>query len=164
MKARSIPSLQPLFRLLAAACAAAAFGFCQVESPAPLTVVSAASYTAPIAPASLVSIFGRALAATEAAAELDEAGQLPVSLGGVTVDISGTAAPLVYVSPNQINFVSPAMLALGAAEVVVRSQQTGVVSRGTVEVQLAAPGLFYSVAQSGRHIGAILNATTFARE
>src|SRR5690349_9651326 len=67
-------------------------------------VVDAASFTAPVVPGSLVSIFGAHLASAPGAAQ---AIPLPVALGGVTVSFNGIAAPLLYVSPLQINAQLP---------------------------------------------------------
>jgi len=57
-----------------------------------------------LTPGSLMSLFGERLAETEAQAA---ALPLPVSLGGVTVLINGFAAPLLFVSPGQINLQVP---------------------------------------------------------
>jgi len=69
-------------------------------------VVNAASYVAggqtgrALSPASLVSIFGSNLAATEQAAS---GFPLPTTLGGTSVTLSGVPVPILYVSPRQIN-------------------------------------------------------------
>jgi uncharacterized protein (TIGR03437 family) len=67
-------------------------------------IVNAASFVAPLARGSLATIFGSALAGGIA-----QANQLPLTttLGGVQVTVAGTPAPLVYVSPTQINFQVP---------------------------------------------------------
>ncbi|MDQ6663491.1 MAG: hypothetical protein M3Z23_03760 [Acidobacteriota bacterium] len=75
-----------------------------------LTVQSSATVGSAIAPDSLASIYG-----PNGAAQTQQASTqpLPTSLGGVTVTIRDAAgvdrgAPLIYVSPGQINFVVPA--------------------------------------------------------
>ena len=100
-------------RALLALSAGAVIGFCQRPVIYPNGVVNAASYyrgptdepfyfTA--ASGSIASIFGTNLAATAASA----AGvPLPTSLGGTSVTVNGVAAPLFYVSPNQINVQVP---------------------------------------------------------
>jgi uncharacterized protein (TIGR03437 family) len=82
-----------------------------------IVVQSAAAPISVVAPESLGSVFGANLASTtgQAAAQ-----PLPVSLGGVSItvqDSAGTsaAAPLLYVSPGQINFLMPKGLATGVA-------------------------------------------------
>ena len=67
-------------------------------------VVNAASYAQPIAPGSIVSIFGTNLAPAPARADHT---LLPTSLAGTSVTIGGIAAPLFYVSPGQINAQVP---------------------------------------------------------
>jgi uncharacterized protein (TIGR03437 family) len=61
---------------------------------------------AKIAPGSLVTLLGENLADTTAAAPAD-ANKLPGSLGGVEVYFDGKQAPLLYVSPDQINAQMP---------------------------------------------------------
>jgi uncharacterized protein (TIGR03437 family) len=70
----------------------------------------------------------------------------PTALGGVTVEItdaSGVArlAPLLYVSPVQINYLVPAGTADGFATVKVISADGGVLA-GRVQIQPVAPVLF----------------------
>ncbi|MGH9722548.1 MAG: hypothetical protein ACRD8O_20240 [Bryobacteraceae bacterium] len=60
------------------------------------------------APGSLVSIYGRNLAAQTLAAASTP---LPISLGGVSVSFDGRSAPLLYVSADQINAQAPFGLA-----------------------------------------------------
>src|ERR1035438_7047647 len=72
----------------------------------PIAVVNAASYDRTIAPDSLATIFGANLARTTASATLDPNGQLPTELASTNVEINGILAPLVYVSPGQINLRS----------------------------------------------------------
>jgi uncharacterized protein (TIGR03437 family) len=81
-------------------------------------VVSAASGAPAVAPDSLASLFGPSVASQTAAGSAP----FPTSLGGVgvqIVDASGKsmAAPLLYVSPGQINFVVPPGLAPGTATI-----------------------------------------------
>src|ERR1019366_3328227 len=71
----------------------------------PISVVNAASYDRTIAADSLATIFGAGLAQTTASATLDPSGQLPTELASTSVEINGVLAPLVYVSPGQINLV-----------------------------------------------------------
>lgn len=61
---------------------------------------------AKIAPGTLVSILGENFAETAVAASMD-GNDLPRKLGGVEVYIDGIPAPLLYVSPTQINTQMP---------------------------------------------------------
>src|ERR1022692_3419911 len=126
----------------------------------PIAVVNAASYGRTIASDSLATIFGANLAQTTASATLDANGQLPTELASTTVEINGVPAPLVYVSPGQINLVVPGGLTVGTATVLIRSTTLGSTKSGTALVVASAPGIFTSDA-SGAGPGAILNAVTY---
>ncbi len=79
-------------------------------------VVNAASFEPSIAPGSLISVFGANLARTTMAAQQIP---LPVSLADTTVTINGARAPLLYVSPGQINAQVPDQTPAGAASLTV---------------------------------------------
>src|SRR5580693_4903670 len=132
-----------------------------IPATAQLTVVSAASYKSLVAPDSLASIFGTSLANSTATAQLNPQGQLPTVLAGVSVQINGTSASLLYVSPRQINFLVPANTDLGTATVLVQSSLVNI--QGVMQVGIVAPALFSKDA-SGSGSGAILNAVTFTGE
>jgi uncharacterized protein (TIGR03437 family) len=123
--------------------------------------VSAASYQPVVAPNSLASLFGSGYTDLTGSAQLDANGQLPVQLGGVSVQINGVAAPLLFVSPLQINLLVPAGTDIGTAGVVVQTAIPGKQIQYSMQVRNAAPALFSRDA-SGRGPGAILNAVTFA--
>jgi uncharacterized protein (TIGR03437 family) len=101
-------------------------------------IVNAASYQTSVAPGSAISIFGSNLASGEAKA----AGlPLPKMLNGASVLINGSAAPLFYVSPGQVNAQVPFETPLGTASLVAQ-----VDGRSSAPVQFqvvaAAPGVF----------------------
>ena len=128
-----------------------------------VSVVSAASFEPVIAPDSLATIFGAQLAPTQSVGELDSNGEWPREIAGTSVTINGRSAPLVFVSPGQINCVVPETTETGNAEVSVTSALFGTVSRGTVVVQRTAPAIF-SKDGSGTGAGAILDAMTYRTE
>jgi uncharacterized protein (TIGR03437 family) len=101
-------------------------------------IVNAASGTASIAPGSLISIYGVNLAAgTDSAAGVP----LPKLLSGTSVTINGTAAPLIFVSPGQLNVQVPFETKVGTATLTVQAGSlTG--APVTFEVAAAAPGVF----------------------
>src|SRR5262245_44808972 len=103
-----------------------------------VTTVSAASYAPVVSPNSIVAAFGSCLATRTASAT---AQPLPTILGGTTVSVNGALAPLFYVSPGQINYLTPLGIPPGMASVVVTSED-GVVSTGSVEIAPVAPALF----------------------
>jgi uncharacterized protein (TIGR03437 family) len=80
-------------------------------------VVNAASYAGGgLSSGSIGSIFGQHLAAsTQTATGLP----LPISLGETTVTVDGVAAPLFFVSPNQINFQIPTYAVSAGSGLVV---------------------------------------------
>jgi len=109
----------------------------------PLRAASAASLTGPLAPESLASLFGSRLAlTTESADPLSP----PTTLGGIRLYVRDSIgdtwlAPLLYVSPSQINFEVPPGIALGNVklEVVNAPVQASAVA---AQVNNTAPGLF----------------------
>jgi uncharacterized protein (TIGR03437 family) len=71
---------------------------------------------------------------------------LPTSFGGSSITIvdsagKSSAAPLLYVSPTQINFQVPAGVATGTAQVTITSSD-GTKSTASVPIAAVAPGLF----------------------
>jgi uncharacterized protein (TIGR03437 family) len=118
-------------------------------------IQSAAAPSSAIAPGSLASLFGQNLAAATAQAGVPP---LPISLGGVTLAVTDSAvvqrnAPLLYVSPGQINFLVPDNIASGAATFAVAG---GAVEQSfTAAVQPVSPTLF-SMSGTGSGVAAAL--------
>ena len=111
----------------------------QTPSIAAGGVVNAASFTAQISPGALASIFGTNFTGTgvDAIAPLP----LPASLGGVSVQVNGVAAPALYASSGQINFQIPWETPTGSVTVAVGIN--GLTSTTVnVTIEAAAPGLF----------------------
>jgi uncharacterized protein (TIGR03437 family) len=95
------------------------------------------------APDSWVSLFGIELAAAAVAAE---SVPLPTALGGIGVTLTDSGgiphnAQLLYVGPNQINFLAPSNVAAGPAVVTV-VRDGGPDYETTIEIAPVAPGLF----------------------
>jgi uncharacterized protein (TIGR03437 family) len=106
-------------------------------------IVNAASYAQPVAPGSLVAIFG-----TNLAQGVNSAMTIPwpTILGGTSVSINGIAAPLYYVSPNQIDAQVPSSLAFSyggytTASVVVTTA-VGSSTPAAVSILDEGPGVF----------------------
>jgi len=71
-------------------------------------IVDAATYGPPLAPGSLASIFGTGLAVGTNSATFDTSGgAFSENASGVQVFVNGAASPLIYLSPQQINFAIP---------------------------------------------------------
>jgi uncharacterized protein (TIGR03437 family) len=114
-----------------------------------LGVANAASGSASLAPGSLASIYGTGLAASTATAGFFP---LPTLLGGAGVSINGTAVPILYASPTQINIQIPFDTPIGTAN--LSTALNGVSGAVTaINIQTSAPGLF--VQQQGH--AAVLN-------
>jgi uncharacterized protein (TIGR03437 family) len=124
-------------------------------------VVNAASFTAGsrrIAPGGLISIFGTQLATTTASAGFLP---LPTALAGVRVLINNVEAPLLFISPGQINAQVPYEVAnesLGLLKVVAHGRTT---AQAPFEIVFAAPGIF-TLNQSGTGRGAVLHGASGA--
>src|SRR5271154_5861285 len=104
-----------------------------------LSVVSSANNQPVISPNSLATIYGSSLAQGTASAPTNAANSLPNSLEGVSVSIGGETAQLLYVSPQQINFLVPANTAIGDATVIVKLLDAQQSVSGTASVALVAP-------------------------
>jgi uncharacterized protein (TIGR03437 family) len=120
-------------------------------------IQSSAAASSAIAPGSFASLFGQNLSATTV-----QAGALPLplptSLGGVTLSVTDSAgvqrsAPLLYVSPNQINFLVPDNVSTGSATFTVAGGDASHSVAATV--QAVAPALF-SMNGNGSGVAAAL--------
>ena len=110
-------------------------GLAQTVTPG--GIVNAASFQAPVAPGSLISIFGSNLAATTLAAST---APYPTNLGGVSVLVNGTlAAPLFAVSPGQVNAQLPYETHVGTATLSVNGS-----TPVSFTVAASAPGILMS--------------------
>jgi len=129
-----------------------------INSVAPATI-DAARFGASVAPESIAALFGTNLATTTVAAT---SVPLPTSLDGTTVYVNGTAAPLFFVSQNQVNYQIPPGVAPGAASVVV-VDKNGNVSQGQVTVAPSIAAIFTAKADgAGAPAGvASVNGQTF---
>ena len=122
----------------------------------PVTVVSSASGTAPVAPSAIVEAFGSDLAT---GVQLTPSSTWPLSLGGTTVSVKDSggvarAAAIDFVSPLQVNFQIPPQTAAGAATVTISSAD-GTTSTGTVQIAEIAPGI-YSANANGKGAAAAI--------
>jgi uncharacterized protein (TIGR03437 family) len=131
------------------------------QPPAPqLTgIVNGASYDigstspAPISPGEIVALAGANLGPVPG---LSYSQTFATSLGGVQVMFGATAAPLIYVSAQQINAVVPYAVALSTSVPVTVQYNGASATVPNVPVQAATPGIF-SYDSSGTGPGAILN-------
>jgi len=109
-----------------------------------LSVVSAANFREPLSSEMIVAAFGLNLAtATEVAANVP----LPTTLSNRRVffrnsDGVETPAPLLFVSPGQINFLVPVQGLNRFPAVIVRDVNSQIVSVGFSTIDTFAPGIF----------------------
>ena len=100
------------------------------------SAVNAASFLQPVAPGSLMSIFGRHLASANAVAA---APPLPAELGGVRVSLSGRELPIAFVSPGQITAQLPFRV---EGPATLRVTTTSGMTEIPFSIQPVAPGIF----------------------
>jgi len=100
-------------------------------------VSNAASYAPQISPGALASVFGVNFAQSALGASVP----FPTVLGGVSVTVNGRQAPIMYVTPQQVNFQVPWETGTGTATVAV-SVNGGAGQSVTVPVTTAGPGIF----------------------
>ncbi len=103
-------------------------------------------FAAKIAPGSLITIFGDNLSDTTAAAPAN-ADPLPTELAGVKVYIDGRAAPLISVSPSQVNAQIPfeVLDSTSVSAYVLTKHNNGTITSTTaigVPIIPANPGIF----------------------
>ncbi len=85
-------------------------------------IADAFNYTAGVAPQTWIAIFGTNLASETKTWDGDAAfgqGHLPTSVSGVSVTVNGKTAPVYFVSPGQIDILSPTDSATGTVAVIV---------------------------------------------
>src|SRR5262249_485385 len=115
-------------------------------APSIAAVTNAASYETAYAPGAILSIFGSQLATqTRAAASTP----LPLAVDGVAITVNGIAAPIWYVSPQQINFQMPYEVSIGANATVVVNNN-GRTTSTAIPVSAAAPGIFSPIVSGAR--------------
>jgi uncharacterized protein (TIGR03437 family) len=119
--------------------------------------VSAASFAAapaPLAPGSLVTVFGQGIAGDSAQASTVP---LPNSMSGVSVTVGGVAAPILNMdsSADQISLQVPFELD-GQAEAEIVVNNNGVISQAET-VQIATAPALFTTASSGVGPGAFLH-------
>jgi uncharacterized protein (TIGR03437 family) len=95
-----------------------------------------------LVPGGLISIFGANLAQVPTGLNGWSGNTLPFALNGIRLLIGGRPAPLLYVSPGQLNAQVPVDLAGAAAQVLV-SNASGVIATYTAPVVSSAPAIFF---------------------
>jgi glucosylceramidase len=119
----------------------------QTTTPAitPSGILNAASYLGEIAPGCLATLFGNDLADNtyQGPQVLDSNNHFATSVAGVSVSVNGLNAPLIYVSPTQINFQVPWETALSTAVAVQVTRATVQSNVETIPIaSTASPSMF----------------------
>ena len=108
-----------------------------------------------LSPGALVSIFGSNLTGPTLSTTFDDTASYPTSVASTSVTFNSIAAPLLYVSPTQINAIVPFSLAGQTSLQVAVQRFERVSSTFTMPLQDTAPAIFTST-QSGTGQGAVL--------
>jgi beta-glucosidase len=104
-------------------------------------IVNAASYLVNLAPGALATLYGSQLA--DGTPAIQATSGFPTTAGGVTVSVNNVNAPLIYVSPTQINFQIPWETPIGIAVPVVVTRDKTPSTAVTVTLAAAeAPSMF----------------------
>lgn len=100
-------------------------------------VTNAASFQNAVAPGALATVWGSQLAPA-----IQQAGSLPLPLAieGVSVTVNGLPAPLLYVSPGQMNIQIPYQTGAGTA--VLGVNNNGQIASYSFQVAPSGPGIF----------------------
>jgi uncharacterized protein (TIGR03437 family) len=130
-----------------------------------LSALNAASFQAskPLGPNTMASIFpgGIQFGTTSASAfDLPTPIPLPTTLAGIQVTVNGTAAPLYYVGPTQINFVMPWNApTTGTADVQVIAVATGqLLAASPIPMNTVSPAIFVTTSAGvGVKLAAVIN-------
>lgn len=112
-------------------------------SGAGVSVVSAANYRGSVTRGAIVGVFPDPGVTFTNATETARVLPLPISLGGVSVNVSGIPCGLFYVSPGQLNIQLPDSLPAGPTELSLTvTTSDGRQLYGKPQVNPHAPGIF----------------------
>jgi uncharacterized protein (TIGR03437 family) len=100
-------------------------------------IASPATYLTSVSPGMAIAVFGSNLANTTGTAA---GNPLPYSLDGVTAAVNGVPAPILYVSPTQVNVQIP--YEAGAGQAVLGIDNNGQIAGFQFPISAAAPGIF----------------------
>jgi len=133
------------------------------SSPGPIlsaAVIAAGSAAiTPLAPGSIISLYGQDLANGTASASLIP---LSTTLAGATVVMAGNALPLYFASNGQINAVAPAGINANTSQQIVVQRGNTLSIPISVDVGPAEPAVFgYPAPGDPPNQGAIVNALTY---
>jgi uncharacterized protein (TIGR03437 family) len=134
----------------------ALFDFSQTGPQIAAAANSASFLTNGFSPGMIFTLAGTGLGTPATAGiQLDANGRVSTSVAGTQVLVDGVPAPLVYISPTQINAVAPYELAPKVGQIVYVQVVYNNIAGTAYPVRVSAtnPGIFYSAGGQG----AILN-------
>ena len=121
-----------------------------------MRMANSANYFPRYAPGMLASLFNIGSGHFGPAKAQFNTVPLPTQLGDVQVLVAGKAAPLLYVSQQQINFQIPSSTPVGLQEVdVLRVSTDEVLASNFFQIEATSPGLFTSDATGQGQIAAV---------
>jgi uncharacterized protein (TIGR03437 family) len=101
------------------------------------SVANSATYSAFVSPGMVVAVFGSNLSNKT---DLGSGNPLPYSVDGVSATVNGIAAPMVYVSPTQVNLQIP--YEAGSGPAVLGINNNGQIAGFQFSIAATAPGIF----------------------
>lgn len=124
-------------------------------APAITSVTDGASFRPAISQASWITVSGRNLASVSRTWAVDDfAGDaLPKSLSGTSVAVNGKPASVYFVSPTQLNVLTPVDNSVGS--VVVSVNAPGGTASRTVTMNTAAPAFFMLDPEGRKFVAAV---------
>jgi uncharacterized protein (TIGR03437 family) len=129
------------------------------STPPPLTaaIVNGASQApGPLAPGEIFTIFGLRVGPAPMGLQLDSSGKVATSLNGTQVTVDDVAAPLIYVSPGQLNAIVPYETGVSGVARIRVTSNSQVSGAWDVSLAGASPSIFTTGA-AGVGQGAVLN-------
>jgi uncharacterized protein (TIGR03437 family) len=123
-------------------------------APSIQSVVNTASFQSVISPGEMVTVIGTFPGAPTLSAMYDDTASYPTTLANLTLTFNGVPAPLLYVSPGQINALVPTAVAGQKSVDVVVKQFSQSSPALTVPLLDTSPGIF-TASQTGSGQAAI---------
>ena len=111
-------------------------------------VLNAASSVANLAPGAIGTLYGSQLA--DGIPTIAFTDSFPSQVGGTTISVNGVNAPLIYVSPTQVNFQIPWETPVGASVPIIVTRDTTASTPASVSIAAAeAPSTFLNDPANG---------------
>lgn len=124
--------------------------------PTSAAILNAASEApSAITPGEVITLFGSGLGAAASGLTIAPNGTVSTTLGGAQVLINGVAAPLIYVSPSQVNAIIPYEVGSGIANIQVNWNGAQSAAWG-IPIASSSPAIF-TTASDGVGQAAVLN-------